>query len=106
MRQSSRLAAALLAFALLGSPAAFAFEFDAQGSSNADGTPKFVDPDENLNLSDNKTEQKLDQKTGTTTNTMTLAPGLFLSGSVSGGNGGTGNTAQEWQNPQPGRLTH
>jgi hypothetical protein len=106
MRQSSRLAAAVLALALFGSPAAFAFEFDAQGSSNPDGSPKFVDPDENLSLSDSKTEQKFDQKTGTTTNTMTLAPGLFLSGSVSGNNGGSSFAEPNWQNLQPGRLTH
>ncbi len=112
MRRSSLVAAALLAVSLVGLsalavPAALAFEFDAQGSSNADGSPKFTDPDEKLNLGDSKVEQKFDPMTGsnTTTNTMMLAPGLFLSGSASANSTNNSGDNLQWQNPQPGRLT-
>lgn len=112
MARSSLVAAALLAVSLVGlsslaSPAAFAFEFDAQGSSNADGSPQFTDPDEKLGLGDTKVEQKFDPMTGsnTTTNTMMIAPGLFLSGSASANSSNNSGDSLEWQNPKPGRLT-
>lgn len=105
MRQSALIVAAFLAFAVLAPRAASAFEFDAQGSSNPDGSPKFVDPDENLNLGDTSSAQRFDQKMpGMTTNTVTIAPGLSLSGSMSGN--GAAQTEPSWTNPQLGRVTH
>ena len=102
MRQSAFLTAALLAFAMLAPRTALAFEFDSAGSSNPDGSAKFVDPDENLNLGMPKADTGA--KSTDAPNTVTLAPGLFLSGSANT-NAGLGQT-DAWSNPQPGRLTH
>jgi hypothetical protein len=100
MRQAPLLIAAMLAFVLLAPHTALAFEFDSAGSSNPDGSAKFVDPDENLNLSTPKADSKSTDAPGS----VTLLPGLFLSGGATG-NAGLGQT-DGWSNPQPGRLTH
>jgi hypothetical protein len=103
MRQAPLLIAAMLAFALLAPHTALAFEFDSAGSSNPDGSAKYVDPDENLNLG--TPSAKLDSKSSSdTTTSVPLLPGLFLSGSATG-NAGL-NQTDAWSNPQPGRLTH
>jgi hypothetical protein len=103
MRQAPLLIAAMLAFALLAPHTALAFEFDSAGSSNPDGSAKYVDPDENLNLS--TPSAKLDSKSSTDApGSVTLLPGLYLSGSATG-NAGLGQS-DGWSNPQPGRLTH
>ena len=104
MRQSAFLIAALLAFAMLVPRTALAFELDSAGSSNPDGSARYVDPDESMNLGTPSVDSKFDQKSSGPTNSVTLLPGLFLSGSANG-NSGLGQT-DGWTNPQPGRLTH
>jgi hypothetical protein len=104
MRQSALLVAALLAFAMLAPRTALAFEYDSAGSSNPDGSPKFVDPDENLNLSTPKADVGSSKSTDAPSNSTMLLPGLYLSGSANG-NAGLGQT-EGWMSPQPGRLTH
>jgi hypothetical protein len=104
MRQSALLVAAVLAFAMLVPRTALAFEFDSAGSTNPDGTAKFADPDENLNLSTPKVDAGTTKSTDTPPNSTMLLPGLYLSGSANG-NAGLGQT-EGWMNPQPGRLTH
>ncbi len=103
MRQSALLVAAVLAFAMLVPREALAFEFDSAGSSNPDGSARYVDPDENLNLSTPKADSGSTKSTDAP-DSMTLLPGLYLSGSATG-NTGLGQ-ADGWMNPQPGRLTH
>ena len=103
MRQSALLVAAVLAFAMLVPRTALAFEYDFAGSSNPDGSAKYVDPDENLNLSMPKADAGSTKSTDAPNSTM-LLPGLYLSGSANG-NAGLGQT-EGWMNPQPGRLTH
>jgi hypothetical protein len=105
MRQSPLfLVAALLAFTMVVPAAAMAFEFDSSGSTKADGSARYVDPDEDpsLNLSSPQTSDS--GQTGSTSSGVTLAPGLFLNGSVSGNGSTAGGTSFGLQ--PMGRLTH
>jgi hypothetical protein len=100
MRQSPFLVAAFLAFTMLLTGGALAFDIDSAGSTKPDGSPRYVDPDENMNLTGSSSEHA---PGAATSNSVTLAPGLYLSGSATGntssGDAGTGL--------QPmGRLTH
>jgi hypothetical protein len=101
MRQSPFFVAALLAFTMLLTGGALAFDIDSVGSTKPDGTPRYADPDENLNLS-GPSQSEVGQ-TGTS-KSVTLAPGLYLSGS-STGNGASSGAAGTSLLPM-GRLTH
>lgn len=48
MRKSRLLVAALLAFSIAGPGAALAFDVQTLGSTNADGSPRFTDPEASL----------------------------------------------------------
>jgi len=101
MRQSSFLVAALLALMVLVPRPALAFDLQTLGSTNADGSPRYVDPDEAL-------EPKLDGPGSGAPNGVTLGSGLKFSGSVtrSGHSSSVDVPVMGWTNPQPGRLTH
>jgi hypothetical protein len=48
MRKSRLLIAALLTFTIAGAGAAMAFDVQTLGSTNADGTPRFTSPEQEL----------------------------------------------------------
>jgi len=101
MRQSSFLVAALLALMLLAPRPALAFDLQTLGSTNADGSPRYVDPDEAL-------EPKAEHAGPRAPNGVTFGSDLYFSGGATGSHHSSSVDVpvMGWTNPQPGRLTH
>jgi hypothetical protein len=82
----------LLAFAMLGSGAALAFDVDTTSSTNPDGSPRYVDPD----------DAPLPGPLGG----VVIAPGAQFDGSATGTGSPGPSSSDDWTNPLPGRRTH
>jgi hypothetical protein len=97
MRQFLSLVAALLAFVLVGSGTALAFDVQTLGGTNADGSAQYADPDE-------KFEKAPLGGVGGVTVTPSLQFGKPTGASVPSYNQSPDNG---WQHLAPiGRLTH
>ena len=73
MRQSPFLVAAFLAFTMLLTGGALAFDIDSAGSTKPDGSPRYVDPDETSMSPARRPSMRRGPQPATS---VTLAPGL------------------------------